>query len=126
MSYLLDTHILLWWMNGGDQLTKKVFDTIENEGNTIYISAANVWEIAIKASLGKLDLPPRFFNTLGKEPFLELPITSDHAQYVSKLPTIHNDPFDRILISQAKTEALTLITHDKLLKQYHARVLLNS
>jgi PIN domain nuclease of toxin-antitoxin system len=92
--------------------------SISNGSNLIFVSAAVIWEIRIKESLGKLDIPPDFREVLENQPFEFLTITVEHAHAVSSLPSIHRDPFDRMLIAQAKTEGFTILTRDKLFREY--------
>ena len=110
---LLDTHVLLWWLDGGQNLNDRANVIIRNSRNSVYVSAASVWEIAIKQGLGKLDAPDNIVELIEASGFEELLITSFHAYQAGTLLTDHKDPFDRMLISQAQAEGLTLITHDK-------------
>ncbi len=118
MRLLLDTHIFLWWVKGDKRLPKTSIDQIKN-ADEIYISSASIWEIAIKMRLGKISLD---LNALIQEiqdsHFQELPVTSRHASTTLKLPDIHRDPFDRILIAQAISEPLVFLTADPALKKY--------
>ena len=118
MNLLLDTHVLLWWLDDHPTLSKKARAMITNGKNTVFISAAVIWEIRFKQALGKLEIPRNFRNVLGNEPFEMLDITADHAHAVGDLPPHHQDPFDRMLVAQAKTEGLTLVTRDAALKKY--------
>jgi PIN domain nuclease of toxin-antitoxin system len=114
----LDTHILLWWLDDNPVLSDKARMPISDGNNLIFVSAAVIWEIRIKQSLGKLDIPPNFRQVLEQQPFEFLAITIEHAHAVGELPEIHHDPFDRILIAQAKTERFTILTRDPLFKKY--------
>lgn len=125
MRYLLDTHILLWWLGEPEKLTPETLEVIASKDNFVVISAASIWEMRIKQNLGKLTLPDNFEEILSDEPFERLSITVAHAHAIKDLPTIHRDPFDRILIAQAKLENLTLITEDQLLKEYEVDCHLN-
>lgn len=118
MRYLLDTHILLWWLANDKKLSKELRSIITDPENTLYVSSASVWEMAIKSHIGKLSMPDNLEETLIEHDFLPLPITFQHALLVGHLPVIHQDPFDRMLLAQAKIEKLTLLTHDNLLKKY--------
>jgi len=118
--FLLDTHILLWWLSDDKRLSSKVRLLIRNRNNLIYVSAASVWEIAIKSALGKLKVSENFTSVINEQGFENLDVTVEHAWGVSGLPRIHNDPFDRLLVSQAMSEGLTLITHDLRLSDYGA------
>jgi len=118
MNLLLDTHVLLWWLDDHPTLSKVARSAIADGGNLVFISAAAIWEIRIKQALGKLEIPPDFRIILDQQPCETLPITADHAHMISELPAYHRDPFDRMLVAQAKVEGLTLVTRDKHLKQY--------
>lgn len=118
MNLLLDTHVLLWWLDANPSLSEKAKTTIADGSNLVLISAAVIWEIRIKQALGKLEIPTNFRQTLDRQPFEMLPITAEHAHTVGDLPPIHRDPFDRMLIAQAKVERLTIVTRDTNIKQY--------
>jgi len=118
MNLLLDTHVLLWWLDDQPTLSMKARDAIANGSNIVFVSAAVVWEIRIKEALGKLKIPPDFRDVLSHQPFEMLAVTVDHAFLVGDLPTHHRDPFDRILVAQVKTESLVLVTRDIQLKKY--------
>ena len=117
-SYLLDTHIFLWWLSDTDRLSKEVFDIISDSSNQIYISSASIWEIAIKESLGKIEIDENLDTIIEECGFLELKISAKCANTVKKLPPIHKDPFDRMLIAQAKRWDLILITRDQFIVNY--------
>ena len=118
MNLLLDTHVLLWWLNNDPILAEEARDYISDGQNPVFISAAVLWEIRIKQSIGKLEIPHDFLQVMYKQPFEFLPITIDHAYAVGDLPPIHRDPFDRLLIAQAKMENFTIITRDHLFEKY--------
>jgi len=118
MNLLLDTHVLLWWLDDCPDLSKKAKDAISNGGNLVFISAVVIWEIRIKQSLGKLEIPSNFRNVLDSQPFEQLDITVEHAHAIGNLPAHHRDPFDRMLVAQTKVEHLTLVTRDIHLKKY--------
>ncbi len=118
MRILLDTHLFLWLATDDRKAKKSLRSRIES-ATEVYVSAASVWEVAIKHSLGKLDGDPADFHQAIKAfGFRELPITGEHTLAVAKLPHIHKDPFDRLLIAQAMCEPLQLFTADALLAQY--------
>ena len=117
-SYLLDTHIFLWWISDANRLSKEVFDIISDSSNQIYISSASIWEIAIKESLGKIEIDANLDTIIEECGFLELKISAKCANAVKSLPPIHKDPFDRMLIAQAKQWNLTLITIDQFIVKY--------
>ncbi len=118
MNLLLDTHVLLWWLDANPSLSEKATETIADGNNLVLISAAVVWEIRIKEALGKLEIPSNFQRVLERQPFEMLAITAEHAHAVGDLPAHHRDPFDRMLIAQAKAERLTIVTRDAIIKQY--------
>lgn len=121
MNLLLDTHIALWAIADSPKLSKKARETIESPKSSVWISAATVWEIAIKHSLGRGDMPVsgqdalRYFRESG---YRFLPVEPEHAVAVESLPAHHADPFDRILIAQALVEPMRLITHDPVVVRY--------
>jgi len=122
VRYLLDTHILLWWLADSSDLTKSARETISKRENFVMVSAASIWEIRIKQGIGKIQLPPDFEVIVAEAPFEHLSITSRHAHAVFELPLLHRDPFDRLLIAQAQCENLTLLTHDRNLAVYDVGV----
>lgn len=118
MSFLVDTHVLLWWFDDPAKLSDEARSVIANGKNTVFVSAVNAWEIAIKKALGKLEAPDNLEEVIADSRFSSLPITIAHALAISQLPFHHNDPFDRLLVAQATVEGLTLITRDDVLKMY--------
>lgn len=118
MRLLLDTHIFLWWIKGEAKLSKSIRSKILH-ASEVYVSSASIWESAIKIKLKKLDGDVNeIVEAIAESGFLELPITACHAAAVAGLPDIHRDPFDRILVAQAISEPLTLLTVDEQLKNY--------
>jgi PIN domain nuclease of toxin-antitoxin system len=118
MRVLLDTNVLLWAFLDSPKLSRAGRAAIEG-ADEVYVSAASMWEVAIKAGLGKLPVDvSELAATLDASGFLELYVTAEHAAFVAKLPHHHEDPFDRLLVAQAMTEPLVLITADALLAQY--------
>ena len=121
MKLLLDTHLLLWAAGEPDRLSEDARTLIGDQDNELFFSAASLWEIAIKKSLGRNDfqVDARLLRRgLLDNGYSELPIDSEHAVAIDSLPAIHKDPFDRILISQAKIEGITLLTADSMVAQY--------
>ena len=116
--FLLDTHVLLWWLADDPSLSPKARSLIGDEKNLVFVSAASVWEIVIKKALKKLEAPDDLEAALEENNFKELPITLRHALAIGHLPNHHQDPFDRMLVAQAKCEFLTLITADEKLMRY--------
>lgn len=122
MRLILDTHIVLWWLADDTTMSDGTKDMIDTELD-VFVSAATLWEVSIKTSLGKLgpvDLPERILAS----GLRELPMTGMHSIVAGRLPGIHKDPFDRMLIAQAKTEDLTLMTRDEQIAKYDVSLLL--
>ena len=121
MKLLLDTHLLLWVAGLPEKLPNTARQLIEDPEHELFFSAANLWEIAIKKSLGRSDfqVDTRLLRRgLLDNGYTELPIFSEHAVFIDSLPAIHKDPFDRILIAQATVEGFTLLTSDEFVAQY--------
>lgn len=118
MSYILDTHALLWWLSDPDLLSSEAKEIVTDIKNLIYVSSVSTWEIAVKLSLGKLKAPKQIFDIIKRESFFELPISIEHTKCLSLLPDHHKDPFDRLLIAQAIVEKSVLITSDKMIRKY--------
>ena len=126
MKLLLDTHVLLWAAGSPEQLSPEARAMLEDPDNALLFSAASLWEIAIKRSLGRADfkVDARVLRRgLQDNGYQELPITSEHAVFIDSLPPIHKDPFDRILVAQATVEGITLLTADALIAQYPGPIL---
>jgi PIN domain nuclease of toxin-antitoxin system len=113
LKILLDTHLLLWWLGKSSDLSEQARALISEPENTIFVSAVSLWEIWLKASIGKLRLPVDFEEKMAAETFESLSLTATHARQVALLPWHHRDPFDRMLVAQAKSENLILLTADK-------------
>ena len=122
MRLLLDTHALLWWLDGDQQLPDLARSLIASERHQILISAASAWEIATKVRIGKLpgavEVADRFGEIMIDQGFATLPITIEHARRAGLLPGEHRDPFDRMLIAQAQIENLTLLSNERLFDQF--------
>ena len=118
MNLLIDTHVLLWWLDDPALLSGEARTVIAEGRNPVFVSAAAVWEIAIKKARGKLEAPDNLEEVLEQERFQPLPITIPHALAVGALPPLHEDPFDRIQVAQAKVEGLVLVTRDSFQKKY--------
>ncbi len=122
MNILLDTHTFLWWITDSPQLSAIARNLISDSNNRLYWSAASSWETAIKYKLGRLPLPEKsekfLPQELKKNRIESLAITDSHAFYAGQLPRHHNDPFDRMLIAQAQTESLILLSSDSLFDAY--------
>jgi PIN domain nuclease of toxin-antitoxin system len=118
LKLLLDTHPLLWWVTDSPQLPASARQAIGDRRNSVHVSVASLWEIAIKSGKGKLNLYDDFDQTLDREPFSRLAILTPHVREVGSLPHIHGDPFDRLLIAQARLEGMTLVTRDEVMRRY--------
>jgi PIN domain nuclease of toxin-antitoxin system len=121
MKLLLDTHLLLWAAGDPDRLSAAARDVIADQDKEICFSAASIWEVAIKSGLGREDfaVDARLLRRgLLDNGYSELPISSEHAVAIDGLPSIHKDPFDRLLIAQALVEGITLMTADDIVAQY--------
>jgi PIN domain nuclease of toxin-antitoxin system len=123
-GFLLDTNVAVWLLLGDRQrVSQRAVHTLEDERNEIAVSAASVWEIAIKRSLGKLTIEDGWARVLARLGFDPMPITAVHAEAVERLPWHHRDPFDRVLVAQASIEQRTLISADRALEAYGVDVL---
>ena len=122
MNLLLDTHIFLWFISGDARLSSSLGQTIRNPGNDVYLSVVSIWEVIIKHGLGKLPLPEPPEVYLPKQRTLHLiqslPVDEDSVSQLSKLPLLHRDPFDRMLICQALQYDLTIATVDSAIRAY--------
>jgi PIN domain nuclease of toxin-antitoxin system len=121
MKLLLDTHLLLWAAGHPDRLSGEAYTLIKNPENELLFSAASLWEVAIKRGLGRDDfkVDVRLLRRgLLDNGYGELPIVSDHVVAIESLPSIHKDPFDRVLVAQATVEGITLLTIDSLVAKY--------
>lgn len=118
MTLLLDTHVLLWALASPDSLSPHTRQQIQDSRQSVFVSAASVWEISVKKALGKLQAPDRLESILTASRFSPLPMTWSHATAAGELPPHHKDPFDRMLIAQAQVEGLILLTNDRQLKAY--------
>lgn len=116
--YLLDTHILLWWLSDDKKLGKKRTELLAQSSNQIAVSTVSIWEIVIKKSLGKLKVPDNLKEVIYENEFEILSITPDHVLSLQNLPPIHNDPFDRLLIAQSIYEDMVIVTADKIIPKY--------
>ena len=127
MRLLADTRLLLWWLAGGVGLPKRARAFLADTSNQVYFSAASIWEVSIKAALGKIKADPsEMLVALRSGGFEELPISGRHASAVMRLPDHHRDPFDRMLIAQSMVESLVLLTDDRVLARYGATVIVTN
>ena len=122
MSLLLDTHVILWWLTDDLTLSDEVKTRLDDEPD-VYVSPASLWEVTIKQSIGKLSEPIDVAEEIRDSGFRELPITLHHAIAEGRLPLIHRDPFDRMLVAQAQCEGLTLVSRDPHVQRYDVGLL---
>jgi PIN domain nuclease of toxin-antitoxin system len=128
MRYLLDTHVVLWAIKNEQLLSQHVKDILTDSRNELFVSLISEWEIAIKVSIGKLELNGTFQEVQTKIDELQFPVIGvkrEHLSELLKLPHHHKDPFDRLLIAQAKAENLTIITSDSNFKNYDIQIIFN-
>ena len=127
MTLLLDTHAFLWWITNDPRLSSNAQALIRDKNNELYLSAASAWEIAVKHSIGKLPLPQPPESLIPQHMqlnrILPLPISVEHAFGVAALPRHHTDPFDRLLVAQALSEKIPLLSADMHLRAYPVQVL---
>jgi PIN domain nuclease of toxin-antitoxin system len=124
LKVLLDTHVLVWWLTDARQLVAEARSVIGSPTNVVFVSAVSVWELRIKETLGKVRLPLNFAAVLERQPFEQLSVTVTHAHALAQLPMHHRDPFDRMLIAQARSDGLTLLSHDQVVGEYEVEHLL--
>ncbi|MCU7725332.1 type II toxin-antitoxin system VapC family toxin [Actinoplanes sp. KI2] len=122
MSLLLDTHVVLWWLTDDPTLAAEIKERLDHEPD-VYVSPATIWEVAIKQSIGKLDKPADLPERIRDSGFRHLNITAEHGIVAGRLPLIHRDPFDRMLVAQAQVEHLTLVTRDAEIPKYDVETL---
>lgn len=126
MNYLIDTHVLLWIFHDPDKITKQAMNIIVNTENNLFVSMASIWELSLKISLNKLDLgcSLNYFvkNEIISNSIELLSIDLEHLYLVQQLPFHHRDPFDRLLIAQAKHENLTIISKDSHFRKYDVKL----
>lgn len=123
MKLLLDTHALLWWLTDFEKLSTATHDAIAGGEYEIFVSYAAIWEILIKSAKGKLRPPEGIAERCHAENFELLPIALSHIEETAQLPLLHDDPFDRIMVAQARCENLVLVSNDRLITQYEVTVL---
>lgn len=123
MRFLADTHVILWWLQNDRRLGRDLM-TLLDTGPDAFVSAVSVWEVSVKQAIGKLEEYADLAAAISERGFQELPITFRHAVAMRELPPHHKDPFDRMLIAQARTENLTVVTHDRRFESYDVQLLL--
>jgi PIN domain nuclease of toxin-antitoxin system len=124
MEAMLDTHVAIWWFENSSNLSKRASAILADEGNTLYVSAAVGWEIAIKANAGKFDSAELIGDMAGflkREGWRELPISIEHAVRAGLLPLHHRDPLDRLLVAQAQALSVPILSADRGLDAYDVR-----
>ena len=119
---LLDTHVFLWWRANSPRLEHAARQAIA-DAEVVFVSAATAWEAAIKVALGRLRIPESIEAGVVDSGFAKLPISFAHAEAAASLPSLHTDPFDRMLVAQARSEGLVLVTHDRRLRGYDVPIL---
>ncbi|MBD0416040.1 type II toxin-antitoxin system VapC family toxin [Oryzicola mucosus] len=127
MRFLLDTHVAIWLLTEPSRIPAEIFDPIADPDNSVYVSVVSIWETAFKFRLGRADSPPfsgsaaiAHFETAG---FSLLDIKATHAAFVERLPPIHQDPFDRLMLAQSIVEGMQFVTYDQRLSRYDAAIL---
>ena len=124
MKLLLDTQVLLWWLEDPSTIAEAARIEIANPRNVAYVSAASIQEIVIKQGQNRLSCPDDLLPLLDVNKFSHLPITLEHALRLRLLPPLHKDPFDRVLLAQCRAEDMTLVTRDRVLMKYDSSFLL--
>lgn len=122
IRYLADTHIILWSVSDDERLKTRYREILASDA-TVFVSAASIWEIAIKRASGKLKAPANLAALLPRMRFSPLSVTLQHAEAIAHLPATHGDPFDRLLIAQAQGEGLTLLSEDRTFGGYNVPVI---
>jgi PIN domain nuclease of toxin-antitoxin system len=118
MKILLDSQMAIWLENATENVPRKMLLQLEDGANDIYLSVGSIWEIAIKRAKGKLDFKRSAFEVAQKRGYVVLPILAEHVEAAAALPPIHSDPFDRLLVAQARVEHLMLATTDAEMRKY--------
>jgi len=122
-GYLLDTHVLLWWLADRQRLTAEAREVIRTTRNPVWVSTASVWEMAIKCALGRLRMPGNLPEVLDRNHIALLGIDVRHALAVADLPLHHRDPFDRMIVVQARREGLVVVSRDPWIREYDVETL---
>ncbi len=122
-NLLLDTHVLLWWIDGDAALGPLAREAIDDRQSRVYVSPISLWEVAIKRARTPLKAPEDMAAAVDEAGFVQLPVTFVHAEQTAMLPSIHRDPFDRMLIAQAQVEGLLLVTADRKIHRYNVETL---
>lgn len=124
MNLLLDAHALLWALHDPGKLRSGAAETIQDSNRAVLYSAASVWELELKAAVGKLELPDGWLDAADASGFLELPVKAAEVRDSTRLPWLHRDPFDRVIVAQALEHSLRIATRDPIIPKYGVPVLL--
>ncbi len=124
MNLLLDTHVALWFFNDPARVREAAYEAIADGDNLVHLSSASVWEAVIKEATGRLTVPEPLESAASTAGFVELPVTWGHARAAAALPSLHADPFDRMLVAQAATEGFVLVTRDARIAAYAVATML--
>lgn len=116
---LLDSHSLIWALEGGQRLATDTYSAINDTANEVLVSVVSVWELEIKRASGRFHYSGNLVQRINRARFTELPVNFRHAELAAALPLLHRDPFDRMLIAQAQVEGLTLVTDDSIINRYN-------
>jgi len=122
VKLLLDTHVVLWWRQNSPRLRRTAREAIA-AAPLVYVSAASAWEVVIKSAVGRLALEGSFESHVKAAGFEPLPVTFAHAAEIQRLPAMHADPFDRMLVAQARVEGLVIVTHDDNIAKYDVQTI---
>ncbi len=124
MKLLLDSHAYLWWLGDHPKLSPAARAALADPANVVLVSAASIWELEIKRALGRLDVGDAdLVGEIDANRFIELPVHARHASAAARLPSHHDDPFDRLLIAQAQLEGMICVTRDRIFQRYGAATL---
>ncbi len=123
MNLLLDTHVLIWALEDNPTLSGSAREAIVDGENPVFVSAASVWEISVKQAMGKLHVPDNLIEEIRIHRFTPLEINLQHAELAGRLPSIHKDPFDRMLVAQSIIEKLYIVTRDRVMDLYDVKIL---
>lgn len=123
MRLLLDSHVFIWWLDGDARLGSALRKAILDPVSLVHVSAASIWELEIKAALGRLEVKFDLLEDVSANGFVPLPISAEHAVTAARLPRHHGDPFDRMLIGQSQVEGLVLATDDSMIVLYDVPIL---
>jgi PIN domain nuclease of toxin-antitoxin system len=122
VKVILDTHAILWWLSDSRQLSREARNAIAT-ADRVWVSAASGWEVAVKKTTGRLRVSEPLAVTVAADNFTELPFTLRHAEELERLPRHHGDPFDRILVAQARVESAIIVTHDRTFEKYGVAII---